>query len=360
MPILKKWQLEDFKKNTSVIQPKENLNPLLAYIKLTKDGYLYKTDFAMFCRMKMIFDLKQGDLYQQLETDSFKNDILIHEKTLFGVINTTDKDSIEITEMPDKIVITAGEMKVHHKKEDINLFPRMPDIPDTFIAVGSSVLRAIGISKSFVGADATTASMQGIHINEGIVFGISRYASYFKEIKDEIPNMILLKQHANILSQFDAISFEEVGNFMFFKVGTDELIYAFVKAEIISPSIRVHLDKLKEVISNGVNKFEFNKSDLLSFCEFIEQTSRNEINICVIEGDSISLLDTNEFNGANRKITVDGNIDKFKFNSSLVIQGLKALPQKRVNCSIINQGLLITDKEDSYAYFMGFGDIPNG
>jgi hypothetical protein len=362
MPILKRWQLEDFKKYSSQIQPKVNLNPMLGYIRLSTDGKLTKTDLAMFCSMSVDLVQKQGEMFDAANPDIFTNDILIDEKTLYGVVNTTSSDEITIKELSDRIQITDGTGTFGHKKEDVSLYPTIPQIPENFVAIGSSVLKALKIARVFISKDTKAQHNQAIHINEGMVFGINQFYSYFKIVDSEVPNVTLLKEHANLISDFDAIGFAQTDRFLFFRVGNSELIYAFVKSEWISPSIKAHFDILmKKIEEPEVNKFKIQKKDIVSFCDYVDQVSQNKINVCILEGDTIKLSDTNEFNSAIKRIPIEGKADRFTFNNDLIIQGLKALPQTEFNCCMINKGLIIRDQDNSFAYFMGssIGEQPN-
>lgn len=268
---LKTKELNDFLKLSSTIAV-NNIIPILSYIKL-EDGCLVKSNLRTFIQNRI--------------TAPSKESVLIDEKVLVAFLRECKSDEIEIKpESGNVIWLLEGKRKMKFQTAAVKDFPKFPDSEkENEVDFDSEVLEAIGCAAKNVGDIGSGEPLDFIHLNKGVVFGTDRARFYCKRIKG-IPNVVLDKEAANTISQFNSVTFFQKGKYNFFEVGNT--LYGFIQSEAKTPE-QVHsfipVDRPKEYM-------EIKVSDFVGFCDTVTSASPSKVLDCSMDGGLLEFSDS--------------------------------------------------------------------
>jgi hypothetical protein len=365
MPTIKKWQLVAFKQYAGSISAAKQ-SPLLEYLLVSPDATITKSNLQTVCKMRVEFLLQQTELYRDVEKEGFTEPLLVHERTLYGLVDTTAATDINISQQGEEIVISDGKTVVRHSVQKFEEYPRLPQVPDgEYFIFDQIMLKAMKVARRFASDDENAANFQAIHVKDKTIGAINNAGFFVKEFSAAMPTASLSREQVAILNNFENVGFKETDNHYFFRVGADELLFAFTKSEWKTVPLESRVAVIKKSMENGVQRFVIPREELLGFCDFVSRTFTSKITPCILEEDSTLRLYENQYNhGAKKQIVVlEGKPTRFNFNSSTIIEGVRALPQDKFNCFVLAnetyQALIISEVDGSYACFMGSAPITN-
>lgn len=339
MFILKKFQLQEFAKHSGGIQGQPL--PILSYLKLDKNGILSKTNQAI-------------SLSYQIDISGEAEDILLDERTLFSLVNKTNSDVITIKNEGKSIIISDGTNHLNHAVEDFKMFPNLPELPTTNpTRVTSPIINTIKIARGFIATEESAANFRAVHIQGNYIAAFNNHLFYIKEFKFTFPNVILLDEYCDILTQYNSADFWETERHYFYKFNS-KLLFVFTKTEFKTPAIDERIAFLKAVNND---KFSIKKSELVDFCELANGLTNSKQIVCSfakdpVHGSIIFLQDNDYAKGVKSEIKVDGEIQEFNFNSKITISAFKSIPDDQLSCTVVNKGLVI-NQNNYWACFMG-------
>lgn len=351
---IKTFQLNEFAKLTSQIQDNK-ANPLLSYLKLTKDGTLTKSNQEIYFTMQVDFLLAQSSMFRTTEANSpLSDDLLIHEDTLFGLVESTKSEAISIDVKNGSVIISDGKTTLKHQVEDIALFPITPKLPETEpILLDKQILQTIKTAKAFCSSDPNQTNFQAVHMNDNYIAGISFHTLYVKEFDQAFTNVIFTHKMIDIITQFESVELFDSDKNYFFKPASGKL-FVFTKTEFSTPDFRNQINKVKEV---NIDRFKIQKSDIIDFCELANKISSLRVTSCKLSTDSengsqIILNDTETHKEIKMEVHVDGYAQEYSFSHKLILPPLKALKQNELDCLVASNALIVFE-DSSFACFYG-------
>lgn len=361
MPILKKWQLIEFRKYTQSIKPPKG-NPILNYICITPEGKLVKTDLEITCSMGVDFALKQLEMFGATSDKtrkiaqkiigadfSIETNLLVDEKILYALVNPSDSDFIYIWRDKEDINISDGKSLTVHPYEESNLFPNMPKFEGQVdVLINKDVITGIQTARKFTQSD-NKSEFCAVHLLGNYIMAYNFHSMFFKQLNDiELPNMILIDKFSNAISQFEFIDFYSGPNHYFFSSKEKNILYTFTKTQYKTPNLIDQISIIKQKTEEAEYKFFMSKDDILKFCEHVSASTDKTVTPCTLSKNKTLVFSGNDAcKEITRDIYIEGNVSEFNFNSKLVQPGFEAIRDSKLFCIIISNMLIIQVKEEN-------------
>lgn len=332
-------QLREFIKYISVIKNTNMSNDLLKYIKVKK-GLITKTNLSIYCSMQIDYNEEE--------------EILIDENILKMLLNKTNAPEIEIKKLEDKtVIISDGSNFFDYITEDETLYPQLYETPNgKGSPVGKEIINTIKTARSFVSEDAAATNFRCVHFIDNFVLAITGNLFYIQQFKWKFPNVVLLDDYCDVITQFESCFFNQTSQHYFYDFGL--VRYAFLKTEYPTPDVIGRYEMLKNL---QANTFTIDKKELVDFCDMANGLTSTKEVYCSFEKDEklgsvFVRKDLDYSKSCKKKIYVDGDLAKYAFNSRRSINAIKSLPQMHLKCKVASNTLIITS-DNTFACFSG-------
>lgn len=369
MPILKKWQVLEFKKYTQAIKSSKS-NHILNYICITPEGKLIKTDLETTCMMGVDFALKQLDLFGA-NSDKTKNiykkimnadfsleeNLLVDEKILYAITNSSSNEYIYVwnekvigSDKKERFEINISDAKnlSVHPFEDASVYPKIIQYDgEVDVYLDRGVITAMQIARKFTQSD-TANDFSALHIYGKYIMAYNFHSFFFKELNVELPNIILVDKHANAISQFDSLAFYNAEKHYYFVSKERDVLYMFTKTQYRTPDLIGQIKMLKQKMEENPARFFISRDEFLNFCNLVSLSTEKTVTPCILTPEKTLRFEGND---ACKEIVSDifceGDPSEFNFNSQLIRPGMEVIKESKLNCSVIQNMFIVENKEDN-------------
>lgn len=330
---IKVSELRSFKSNASFIKT-NTLLPVLSYLKFS-DGIITKNNLHSFLIQKM---------------SPFKESFLVDEKILMNFIDCTAEEEIEIKIKDKRIWITDGNTKVTSSTEDVINFPPLPEGGDDQVAFTKDILTSIKTASNFLSHNENEPFRSHLFIGKKAICASNGFVAYVEQFEVEIPEIILSKENAQIVSKLDNAFFYQNGNYHFFESGN-------VKYGFIKPAVNF-FDLTKFSVYSKDKFFTVNKNDIIRFND-IAMSSTPSKTVTSIFGVvnnvmTLNLQDIDFEVTVTKEIPVEGEMEgDFRFMPLNMNQILKNIPSDDLTFYQAKNKFYITGKEGFTTLLMG-------
>jgi len=327
---LKVSDLRSFQQNSRNIKG-DNTYPILAFSKL-ENNRLIKTNYKSYCQYKLFVDTGV--------------EILIDDKILNGFLDYTTKDILSFEYIEENLIqISDGMLKMSYPVLDINLYPKYPDF-DTQESPGKfsrEVITLMNVAAQNTSELDNNHPLFFIHIKDGFIFSTDAFNMFSYNIGDKsLPEVILSPEQVAMINNLGDMDYFKYQNYNFF--GNNFLTYGFVKPEVETPAFNSRF----EFVSKD-QWFEFEKFDLIKFCELTSKSATSKIPECILKRTKVQGLpgcsdgrmtlnlsdndfhvggDTNFYSSGHFELT-----DPIKFNHRITMDYMKPLPYSKMRFS---------------------------
>lgn len=336
---LKTKQLLDFMKLSSVISTNDRIIPIHGYIRL-KSGTLSKTNGRIF-------------LSQTIDAPD-EVDVLLEENSIMPFVKFTKDEEIELLIEPIansknlKVVMKDKTSEGDFQSPPSLDFDKLPIFDDAeSVELNDEMLLAIGIASKQVDTwGGGYNPFDFIHLHNEWVIGCDTRKLYAKKIPN-LPDAYLDSVCATVISQFNNVKFNTSGKYNLFQTGG--ILYGFQQyGDIKYP---VQIDRFLEKKMDG-DFFEFEASELISYCEWVNQSIRvtreGEVADCVMSGGSLECVKQEYGKGLKKNIEFTGDFTPhMKFNPKLLSPFLRSLGVPTIRFHDFGKvGVFISDPDD--------------
>lgn len=288
------------------------LLPILSYLKFDK-GEITKNNLESF----IIMDA------------DFEGSCLIDEKILYSFIESTNAEEIDVAIKDNSVIISHGKEKMISPTEPVINFPISSISEGKEIELSHDVIRAINIASNFVSDGVMGYSMR-VFIGKGLVAATTGYIAYFEKIDKELPEIIIEKNAAGLVKNFESVLFSQNDRCQFFS--NHVFRFGFIKTEA------KFIDMNPFAIIPDEEKVEIGKSEIIRFCDTcINSTTGRIVNANIIE-DKLSMTDGGF--GIEYEKPLSVKLSNFSFNPVVMSKMLKSIPDEKVS--------FIKDKDKYY------------
>lgn len=285
------------------------LMPVLCFIRF-QDGTITKNALHSFVQY----------------TCEFTGTWLIEERLLQTFVNSTISDEVIITWTDEKVMLYAGDSKLQGPNEDIKNFP-VNDQSGVELKLPEGATDAIGIAAQMLTDDESAhPRCRHIFVGNKIIAGVDGWVGYLQDFTYELPQIMLSKHVAQIVSRLDQPCFSQNESYHFFREGF--LLYGFSKPEC------TWMDMGILRCNNCFPVFSVDKFDLIRFCENCLAASPLNGIVATMEKKDVLML---RFSDVGFGVEIEKRIEcegdeaaLFRFQPKLLLRMLKALPVTEV------------------------------
>lgn len=336
---VKTAELKRFKANASFIKT-NNILPILGYLKF-KDRCLTKTNLHNFYEQEM----------------DFKEEMLVDETILYNFLSNTAEEVIDISIKGDRVIISDSKSKVFSQMEHIENFPNMPDPETEPVKIPSEVFYAIKYASNFCDFMELQDHRAHVFIGNKSVSATNNFIGYCEKFKEIVPEMVLLKEVANVLGKFESASFMENEKHIFFDLGKAK--YSFIKSYFVYSDISKIF-----VLDKKVEHFIVDKNDILSFADLCVGSvkAKGLLANMSMKGKklNLSMIDAGFNVEVTRVVEVEGSVSKdFNFNPEYMSTLLKNIPDTTLTFYRNEKSLTITGESGFLAIILELAPINN-
>jgi hypothetical protein len=317
--LFKTSELRDFFNKTKAIRV-NNVLPILSYVKY-ENGTLTKTNMETY-------------FTSEISTKN-KGSFLLDEKTISAKLKETTDETINI-EVNGKFC-TIGKLKF--PIEDVEQFPKAPLFEDEKkVSLDEAIIRSIGVFRQLTMTQDPPNNLCYVHLNSSGVYATNNHSFANVEFYAELPEILLSTDSCALLSIYADVEFYEKENYNFFLSGKDSIA-------IIKPHFKTPLEAFKNVIGacDKETSFEFDKRELIAFCDFVTTVSGSLLPECTmsikdktmfltLNDPAYEISDSREILGVGKY-----EMDKVSFNPKVYSAYLKAIPYTLVRLSAHSQ-----------------------
>jgi hypothetical protein len=313
------------------------ISPALSYIKY-EYGTLTKSNLETY--------------YSKQVSSDGNFAVLLDEKILSSFMSANPSaEEIDITANGLDVTLHIGNKTVSFQSVDASAFPIMPDSGKSAIErIEADFLRMIGTAAQLTADQQMLHNLSFVHVTSLGIYA-SDGSCFMHYDKTTPSDMLLSKEAADIVSDFDWLDHTTSGNYDLF--ANDSEIFAFIKPHFSTP-----IDSFNRVIrqANADNFFEIDKKDVIQFLDFTASITSAKSPNFSMKTDSSQLrlaLDDTEFSikADDETAIVAGD---FRFNEAQYINPktwssfLKAIPFNSVRVSPYNSKgfVTVTSAED--------------
>lgn len=328
--------LQSFFSKASKIQRSTQL-PILSYLKLSFDNGI-----ATLTKSNL-----EATIIGQIDYEGDGTDMLIDENDLQISASNAQSEFIDIEFVNSigkyEVILKYNKVKKITPSDDISLFPAMPEIKESeIVKITSDHLNAIEKASHFTGESEALSFVQ---ITTSAIAAFSQQSFYINTSFNDIPAVLLRPDEIKVLPN-NELEFSDLERHHIFYI--PGFTYIFTKIEGKAAPVDAVLNRLKLPGKD----FSFDPSELISFCNEANATSKSEISTCTMNGGNLSLNDAAYSRSIDAEYNCEGEPDEFTFNSRSALSGLKMLPTGKVNAKT-NQNCLIINNDQEWYCFIG-------
>lgn len=296
--------LRDFLKVSQKISP-SLVDQMSGYFKIEADK-LIKTNLKIYCLYKL--------------QNAVDETVLMDTASVSAYLSYTNKSEVSIETKDGKVWI---DNKVSFPVMDASLFPAFPEHEkENHKTFDVHVLSALYAASQNTGQEFT--NLESIYLKDNMVFASNSHKTVVYNF-DDLPNILMDKECASIISQFNEVDFYEQGNYNFFDTG--KCIFGFIKPEGKT------IDFMRVV--GGAKKdewIEYKKQDLINFCNLVSGTNKVLLPSCFISGEKVFCTGNNECSDTF-EVSGEYEMPETKFSHSILLAYLRSLPFTTVRFS---------------------------
>lgn len=336
--------LNEFRNRTQMMTPNTKL-PILQYLKLDINGndlLLTKSNLdAVY-----ISKIKGSHALEKVQS------VLIDEKIIYAFANEVkSSDEIQIDVLEKQVKLSQATQNWSFHKENLLNFPMSPPFEpnaDSF-TFGHDHTAAILVASSFTNDVESAGNQRFVHISNTSISAFNSHYFYCNNSFTNLPSMILTREQASIVGQFENLEVTINDNkYMFFNPA-DSSIFIFTRCEGNVINVTTVLERLE---SPG-KQFEIYRNELTGFMSMANTVSETPIVDCTINKNEIKMIDANYNRNGERSISFRGDMDEFNFNSRLFLYPMKAVPYEIMACKTVQNCFIIMGANKDYYCFMG-------
>lgn len=230
-----------------------NTLPVLGYVKMG-GGKIIKSVLSSFV---------------QYECNEADTEMLVDEKLLTVKISNAQSGFLNIIQKLNKVTITDSVTPTTFQVPDIKTFPVIPEATSERYAISENFMRVLEKAQKFpLKPDPVNLSwMSFIMIGNGHMCASDGHGFFMEPIDEEF-ELVLHKQHAQIISKMPIKAFAFAEKYLFFY--TDNATIGFSKQEIGYSNIIKYGD-----VNGSPMEFSASASDLQRFNKECTQSSRS-------------------------------------------------------------------------------------
>jgi hypothetical protein len=329
-------ELNQFKEKAVNIDTNTTI-PILAYIKIEIDNGI----------CTIVKDNLEAFVINEFP-DTINNEcsFLVNENTLFKFLAFSESRFIQFELGVNKIRIFDDYSSVECSTERPQYF-RMPELyPTTWTKISRDTLDSIGVAAKLIFSNEIDGQKSNVYVGNGHVAGTDGTIGYCGEMVEKMPNIVLSKNIADIVSKLKYCQYSYSTAYDYF--GEDLITYGFLRNENTFFDFAPLFGEIERDFS-----FKISKNLILEFCDLCIKTikSKREVFFASIHPEKNSLVLTME--GSDIKIQHNiplnkGDFKRFKFNPERMKVLLKALPCETVYFYPGDKRYFITDSEKTF------------
>lgn len=338
--------LKEFQRRTASIQRNTTL-PALAFLKLEfTNGKHYITKTNARCTVVA--------LLKTVPDPTENPTLMLDERILFSFLNLTKSAAIGITHDQEKVYIDDGKTKVDFQREDPTNFPKTPNYSaaQSVYTFNKEHLTAINIGRNYILDSETGGNFRFIHVGGNYISAFHTNFFYVNNRFTELPEVRIDSEIADTITNgiAEQFQFSKTDNHYFFLA--QDIIFMFTPGEGKTPNVK----SVHERLGLPGKEFAFSKEDLIDFCNMANVVSETALANCVMTPNgnilNLNLKDKNYNRGVDKNVMLSGELDKFSFDSRLMLTPFRVIPVDALKCKT-NQNCLIITNDKEYFCFMG-------
>lgn len=322
--IISTEQVKKFLSEATVVKPNILYPALSDTIKITSDGrqvVLVKTNYNLFCRYAI-------DAPAPAE-ESF----LVSEKSLNGIAQTTQSETITIEEINGMIKIRGTKAeKIEYPVRPLTEFPLEPVISGDVIPISSEALYCIKVAAQHIRREQPPTAASFVHVRTDGIFGTNNNNLVYFRKTDSLPIMFLGEDALHVIKAVNGSTYSTHENYDFFEY--DGFSYGIIKPAFENP-VAINV---AAVLGNAANPcFVVQRQKMLDFCTLVNYAAKAEYPVGILTYDGKALVlthDDADFNvHVSREVECIENVDPcetFKFSVKWLEVLLKSLPYDRL------------------------------
>lgn len=242
-----------------------------------------------------------------------------------------------------KIELVADGTKNAFTPNDIATYPNFPVAQANFdISFSPEDCAVIKQALNYIDPDPGNQNLSAVHILDGKVFSSDRQYIYSNRIS--VPgSLVLTPEAARVIADSEGCKYSKAGNYHYLSTG--DLIYAFISTEAKTPDFNAVMSPIED------DYCEFDKSDLLVFCDLVIANTKANIivgELAVEKGEAAYCRFSDTYgNDVEHTFGWTGvlNFDK-RIQIPTWIKSLKGIPYNTIRLHKCGQHFGLTSPED--------------
>lgn len=310
---LRRREIEQFKPHASNIKPSET-NPIVdQFLKVGIVG-----DYASVTKSNL-----NAFAILTVPNDGEDCEFLIDQKILFDFCELSDKEFINFIIDGNNIKIWDGVHNTDCPTDRAIMFPSVDaELIGEWQAVSQPALDAIKIAAEIVFPDQISGARNTVFCGNGFVAGSDATIGYMQYITEPMPQMVLRKEVAQIVSKLAPCKYAQSKHHDLFLDG--DLLVGFGKSEVNYIDMR----PIFQNMPTG-HAFSINKNLLIKWNNYVSGKSKTLSAKWFVEGRKMALqLENSKVNYKTDSVydVPEDCTSEFKFSPDTLNQLLKVLP----------------------------------
>lgn len=305
-----------------------NILPITSYLKF-EDGYITKNNMESFVTM---------------EAD-FKGKCLIDEKILMSIVNATNEETIDVEVKNKSVILSYGNKKATSPTDDLINFPVNDEADIKEIEISKEIINEIKVAANFTSENESLPFTGCVFVGHGIIAACNNFIVYTQKVNTELPEIIIEKNVASAIRNFDTVSFSENNSYRFY---TNHIFrFGFVKTETKFVNMK-SFSVIPE--NNNYETVTVNKNEIIEFCEVCVNSCTGRAITASIKGDVLSMVDSAY--EIDLKHPMSTKMPDFSFNPILMLKMLKSLPDQELTFIRGKERYVVTGKSGFVSIIM--------
>lgn len=318
--------LKKFIKTAGCIKPSLSF-PITDHI-LIGDGFIAKTNLVASCTMSA----------------PVKDNILVEEKALSGVLDTTKAEQITIKQEGKKVIIDDGQ-PVSHPFTKPDTFPAIPKMTGDVYEISDQAKESLMTATRFISDNVNTGAWCNVHMKSDYIAATDGIKMFYETFKQKLPELVIAPEdiamiyslHQPVLSESDNHYFARSAGFTF----------SFTKIEDKTPDFKSLIKHRNEVAGEA---FEIDKKTFISFCERVNRISDSKVSLCSISEAGLDLIDVDKSFHVDSETPIP--LMLFRFNSRTILPAIKCIGDDVLKITRSNEAIMIAEN-NSLILFQG-------
>jgi hypothetical protein len=339
--ILNTKTIRTFISESSVVKPSvvhANLNDVIK-IECKQNKIIFtKTNMNVFCTYTI------EDTGFHIDDECY----LISERTLNGLVQTTQSDTITIEQKENMLYIKGDKAeKLQCPAQDVAMFPDTPECTSQPIPLDMEALYCIKIAGNYINTDQKLTAASFVHIGPGGVFATNNNNIIYYRKFDGLPDIFFGTDVLQVIKPVNGVAYATHGNYDF--INYEQFSFGVIKSAVTNP-----INYSQMIGINAVFNFEIELQKLLDYCTLVNYATKSEYPLVLLtyDGENIFLNhDDHDFNiHVNKEYKASNEIGEpmegFKFCVKYLELFLKHLPYTNLTFALAGNHFKITTTED--------------